>query len=180
MENSDQRILAAVDNAFARGLMQLAGDPPGPREEKYRLHEVVKRVVQLVIRDRARVLTELVEEAVRVRDAARETGENCYLPIPAEVLASRMWDGWTEEERAEVLVEDGYCIVDTKQWFRVKGDPERVEEPQWSYIIDPLPMGVSVYDQSNLAAPNILVVEPMSMFSRIYAAIRGVVRPSKA
>lgn len=143
----------------------------GPRAEKIRLHQVMGRCVQLIKRDRQRVLERFHKEARAAVDG--------FLPLPSEELAVLLWDGWAEEEREEITVESGYYIADKKVWFRVRGEPILVEEPVWSYIIDPFPVGVTLYDQIFEPAPRIRVVEPMSPDSRLYSAIEGVVRPEK-
>ena len=144
----------------------------GPAIEKLRLHGIAQRCVRLVARDRAKVL----DQIHRANLASTDT----FWTMPGEELAARLWDGWTEEERDGIEVEAGYCITEHKQWFRVRGEPELVEEPSWNYEIDPIPVGICLYDQIYEPAPRILVVEPMSPFSRLYSAIEGVVRPKAA
>jgi hypothetical protein len=160
-----------------------AGAPGIPRAmsvgaEKMRLHEVVGRCVKLIIRDRQRILGDLDRECRATSDdvwAGRR--ENQFMAMPSEELAARLWDSWSEDDRDGIVVESGYYIVERKLWFRVSGKPADVEEPSWSYVIDPFPVGVTLYDQIFEPAPRIRVVEPMSPDSRLYSAVGGVVRP---
>jgi hypothetical protein len=150
--------------------------PTGPAIEKMRLHQVMGRCVRLIIRDRQKVLAQIDAEN-RALSAAASEGDGQFLAMPDEVLAIRLWDGWTEEERDGIAVEAGYYIVQSKAWLVVRGKPELVEEPFWAYVIDPFPTGVTLYDQIFEPAPRIKVVEPFSPDSRMYSAVSGVLRP---
>jgi hypothetical protein len=160
--------------------MHAPGLSPTERE-KARLRGIVERCASLVTRDRRKVLEQLDADSARITEDVRlGRSANTFLPLPTEELAARLWDGWSEEERAEIVVEVGYYILDRKAWFRVVGVPELVEEPAWSHIIDPMPLGIGLYADGSLRPANIRVVDPMSPDSRLYAAVEGVVRPQKA
>jgi len=149
-----------------------------PEYHKMKLHGVVQRLHKLIARDRTRVLEQLGLEMKNTVEGVDEGRlDNQFLPMPGEELAQRLWDGWTEEERAGITVEAGYCILDHKTWFRVAGVPELVEEPQWAYLVDPAPTGVVVYDQVYEPMPRIMIVEPMASMSRIFSPVNGTIRP---
>jgi hypothetical protein len=172
-----KRIRTALDEANDK----MHAPRTSPAEfEKARLRAIVDRCVALIVRDRPKLLEQLDAEGRGITEEVWSGNRpNQFLPMPTEELAARLWDGWTEEEREEIVVEAGYYILDHKAWFRVVGNPELVEEPMWSYVIDPIPVGVTFYNRRGEPAATVKVLEPMSADTRMYASVGGVTRPVK-
>jgi hypothetical protein len=149
--------------------------------EKARLRDVAKRLVHLILRDRDSVFGEIENENKNIIQSAVKNAAlgTALLLLASEEMAQRLWDRWTDEERSDITVEAGYCLLNPKSWFRISGAPERVEEPKWYYIVDPRPVGIVLYDREERAAPRVLVVEPMSPMLIIYTAIKGQLRPAQ-
>ncbi len=154
----------AVDEAAA-------GAEPKPNElAKRRVEEVVRALVARIQRDKDKILEQSRVETEQLIEECRNgtRPRHSFLPRTQEVFAKKMWDSWTEEERENVQVFEGYCFVSKHQWFVVSGDPEEVEEAYWDYVVDPLPLGLLVYTTSTAAPATVIVAPPMSLWQKVY------------
>jgi hypothetical protein len=162
--NEVQTLADAVDKATAEAPMR-------PNEiAKRRVEDTVRRLVSLIQRDKEKILEVLRVESAQLVEECR-TGarpRHSFLPMTQEIFAKRMWDLWTEEERKDVQVYEGFCFVGRHQWFVAAGEPEEVEEAYWEYIIDPLPLGLRVYTADVAAPANVIVAPPMSLWQKNY------------
>lgn len=145
--------------------------PLRPNEiAKKRLEEVVRRAVVLVQRDKEKILEILRAESAKIIEECRNgtRPRHSFLPTLPEIFAKKMWDAWTEEERVDIEVFEGYCFVGRHQWFVVSGDPEEVEEPNWEFVIDPIPNGLLVFGKDTLSSATVLVIPPLSLWAKNY------------
>jgi hypothetical protein len=145
--------------------------PLRPNEiAKQRVEEKVYQLVARIQRDKDKILEMLHTESEKLIEECRNgtRPRHSFLPRTQEVFAKRMWDSWTEEERKDVQVFEGYCFVSKHQWFVVSGEPEEVEEPYWDYIIDSLPLGLLVFSANSNTPTNVIVAPPMSLWQKVY------------
>jgi len=137
---------------------------------KRHIEETVFRLVKLAQRDKQKMLDALNEERVKLIEECRNgtRPRHSFLPMVQEVFAKRLLDSWTEEEQKDIQVFEGYCLAGKHQWFVVGGEPEEVQEPQWDYIVDPLPSGLLIFGPSGTIPTDIIVVPPMSLWAKMY------------
>jgi hypothetical protein len=141
-------------------------------------HEIAKRKVEqtvfrlgaLVQRDKAKMLTLLREESDKLVEECRNgtRPRHSFLPRVQEVLAKRLFDSWTEEERADIQIFEGFCFVSKHQWFVVSGEPDEVQEPYWDYLVDPLPVGLLILSKDGAASADVVIIPPMSLWAKNY------------
>lgn len=154
-----------------------------------RPHEVLKRYAEGVVynlvrqiqADRPAILAKLEEERRAFVEECR-TGKRpkySFLPTTQELFAKRLWDSWAADPLhlpkdlgVKIEVWEGYCFLARSQWFVVSTDPERVMEPFWDYIVDPLPSGILTFDSAGKASTvGIIVIAPQSSWAKNYAGM---------
>jgi hypothetical protein len=169
------------------------------QEEPLRPHEAAKayaekvayQLAQRIHRDGPGLLATLREESRKFIEECRSGARPRYsfLPTVQEVFAKRLWDSWSDEvkklpEGCGVRIEiwEGYAFLARAQWFVVSADPEKVLEPFWDYIIDPLPNGLLLFDDNGKASnANLIVIAPQSAWLKNYAgAPEEIVREQEA
>ena len=161
---------------------EMATAPAKPHELVKRLAELVTfELVKRIQQDRPALLQALTEEA-RVFIEECRTGKRpkySFLPTMPEIFAKRLWDSWSEETRRlpegcgiKVAVWEGLSFLARAQWFVVSADPERVLEPFWDYIIDPLPSGLLLFDkEGNASSSGTLVIAPQAPWRQNYSGM---------
>jgi len=167
-----QRLTDLVDASLA--------DAPSQSHELVKMHTelVALALVRRIQQDRDALLTQMREEH-RVFIEECKTGVRprySFLPTIQETFVKRLWDSWSEESKRlpedcgiHVDVVEGYCFLAYAQWFCVSADSERVMEPIWRYIIDPLPSGIMIFDKEGKPSVGTsLVIAPNSPWGKNY------------
>lgn len=165
LPNEDVNKLADAVNA------ETSTTPLKPHEvAKRHVEETVFRLVKLVQRDKQKILCVLNEERTQLIEECRNgtRPRHSFLPMVQEIFAKRLLDSWTEEEKKDIQVYEGYCLAGKHQWFVVGGEPEEVQEPYWDYIIDPLPAGLLIFGPNGTISTDVVVVPPMSLWAKMF------------
>jgi hypothetical protein len=154
--------------------------PPHVRTKQL-CERIAFQLTQLIHKYRDEVLATMrVEQQKFVEECKNGTRPRySFLPTVQETFAKRLWDILPEETKklpadcgVTVEVHEGYCFLARSQWFVVTAEPERVLEPMWSYIVDPLPFGVVVFDATGTAQPGrMLITAPNSSWTKNYAGV---------
>jgi len=179
-EVKDQELLDAVEDQVA----STHGANPCIIE-KERLYSVVTETVAFILENRDRLMKEAAAEQEILLDKIRKgDATQQFLEPPSRYLAEKLYDVW-KNAPADVLVIEGRCTHLLHQWFEVRGLPEKLEEPNYKFIIDPNPLGIhtgvlltnaiAATDQYEMLRLQAVVFEPYSVWQEAYTGkvIRG-------
>ncbi len=152
--------------------------------EKERLWNLVSDTALFTMTHRQLLMEEAAKETESLLDKIRKGDANQqFLEPPSRYLAEKLYDLWAENEKLseDILVVEGRCTHLLHQWFEICGLPEKLEEPNFKFIIDPNPLGVTFgltkpTEETHLQRATIVVFEPYSVWQGAYTGkvIRGV------
>ena len=128
-----------------------------------------------------------MEEASKEQEALLEKirkGEanQQFLEPPSRYLSEKLYDFWAKSDTPseDILVVEGRCTHLLHQWFEIRGLPEKLEEPNFKFIIDPNPLGISFGvneygEMARMQRVTVVVFEPYSVWHEAYKGkvIRG-------
>ena len=151
--------------------------------EKERLWTLVNDVVLFIMTHRTMLMKEAAAEQEVLLDKIRKGEANQqFLEPPSRYLAEKLYDFWAKNEApaADILVVEGRCTHLLHQWFEIRGLPEKLEEPNFKFIIDPNPLGISFGLEEHtmkmhMQKATAVVFEPYSVWQEAYTGkvIRG-------
>lgn len=151
--------------------------------EKDRLLQLVTDITMFAQTNGEMILDEARKEQEELLEKIRRgKAGNQFLTPPSRYLAEKLYDLWAKNggAPADLLVIDGRCFHLLHQWFEIRGLPEKLEEPNYKFIIDPNPLGVASIiphpdDAQKLQRLTITVFEPYSSWQEAYEGkiVRG-------
>ncbi len=152
--------------------------------EKERLWNLVSDITLFTMANREVLLKEAAKEQEDLLDRIRKGDANQqFLEPPSRYLAEKLYDFWAKKEQLseDILVVEGRCTHLLHQWFEICGRPDRLEEPNFKFIIDPNPLGIAFgHTESPTMAyvkrASVVIFEPYSVWQEAYTGkvIRGV------
>lgn len=155
---------------------QVDTDAYNPQKEKERITTLVKDLITHIASVKEEILQESCDQALKQTEEAVATMEQSYIEPVTQYFAEKVYDKM-KNPPDELTVVEGYCGPNKHQWMIIEGEPQKVEEPIWKYLIDPSPVGVSgVIKTSVLSSIEVLVFEPYNAWQKYYAGnkiVRG-------
>jgi len=152
--------------------------------EKERLLALVNDTVLFCMTHRNLLMEEAAKEQELLLDKIRKGEANQqFLEPPSRYLAEKLYDFWAKNTNPpeDLLVVEGRCTHLLHEWFEIRGLPEKLEEPNFRFIIDPNPLGISfgvtqlIPDIFYVQRATVVVFEPYSVWQEAYRGkvIRG-------
>ena len=155
--------------------------------EKARLMSIVKKTVAYIVGHREVIAEEILKEqkALVERVKSGEMGniaqtpdraQPCGMPTIAPIslqLAERLYDHWGDSVPNDLKVMEGRALHIEHQWFVIKGEPRLVEEPNYTFLIDPAPAGwhITTGHCTDMMVATTLTLEPYSIWQGNYSGV---------